>query len=124
MSYQPTGYKFAHDGEKYCLGIGEAGTGDKVFAIFMQTGNGWEAQLPVLKFGVTEAEIAAAGSPGLYLTRMLPLASKQMQNLLVPPKPPLSDNVACTAYDLALDVEYDPVEGFKFNKEPPLSHRR
>lgn len=125
MSYQPTGKRFKLDNTDYCLGIAEDDIGMRVLAIYYRSGAQWMAMLPVLADNVSNEDIMAVGSVSAYLATMLPKAAAQIRNHALPDKPPQGDKPSCVAYDLAMDVNFDPVAlTFSLNKLPPLSHAR
>lgn len=118
---------FQLDGEKYALSCNpEDDMGYWEVGIFKMMPNGaWNAIPPLIKDGLTTAEVMAHGSVAGYLAYLLPIASQRAQALAVIPKPPQADKPACVGYDLALDVVFDAeTKTFRLNKSPPLSHAR
>lgn len=126
------GLKFSFEGQQYALAVELPGGGEEdayyVVAIYRRVGDGWNIVPPVLDTWLRDEEIMAHGSVANYLRDvLLPAATARIREILRPtiPKPDVNDKAACVAYDLALDVAFDPATlAFSLNKTPPLSHAR
>lgn len=126
------GLKFSVDGQQYALAVELPGGGEEdayyVVAIYRRGSDGWNIVPPVLDTWLRDEEIMAHGSVANYLRDvLLPAATVRIREILRPPlpKPDMNDKAACVAYDLAMDVDFDPETlTFRLNKEPPLSHAR
>lgn len=125
MSYQPIGKKFKFQGVDYCLGVA---TDDDIWTLtlFYQMAGQWMGIGPYLHDGMTNEDIMSHGSVSAYIEAMLPRAAAMLQkHIALPDKPDHVNKPACVAYDLALDVEFNPdTMTFALNKAPPLSHAR
>lgn len=126
------GLKFSFEGQQYALAVELPGGGEDdayyVVAIYRRVSDGWNTIPPVLDTWLRDSEIMEHGSVANYMKNvLLPAATTRIREILRPtiPKPDVNDKAACVAYDLAMDVDFDPVTlEFRLNKEPPLSHAK
>lgn len=124
--------RFEVDGEKLAFAVAPSEFGYD-FGLFALTGAGewvvraWGDETSVIAWNLTSEQVMAHGSVANYLLANFPVMKGKLERYIgaQKPKPDQGDKPACVGYDLALDVEFDPLLlSFSLNKEPPLSHAR
>lgn len=125
--------QFEAGGEKLAFAvILDDFTSQYSFGLFRQANGEW--QCPVfggengfLDPSLTSQEVMAYGSVAHFIRAQFGPMTEKLKRYLGAsiPKPDHANKPECVGYDLALDVDFDPVSlEFYLNKEPPLSHVR
>lgn len=122
--------QFKIEDDKLCFGVAQDDFGF-YFGLFKSSdGQGWICPLfgdenGIIVDDLTNEKVMAYGSVANFLKAQFPLMQAKLQRYLGAAyvKPDHANKPECVGYDLALDVDFDPLTyGFSLNKEPPLSH--
>ena len=124
--------QFTVDGEKLAFAVVNDEYSGYILGLFKQVNGEWQCPVwdngnGIIDEGMTSEFIMRYGSVANFIMTRLPVMHDKLAKYLGHdvPKPDQSNKPECVGYDLAKDVDFDPVNlAFTLNKEPPLSHAR